>query len=328
VIDFWCQGWSEIVGASVFDRLRPDEPVCVIHADGSESVVLRGRTCRDGRAASAGVVAVQVPEQMVLQREMVLPPLTARDTEHALAIEVADVCPFPVDSACWGWRVEDDEGGADRARRVRLAIASRAHVEALLDPFGDRLGGIEPEVWVGSGPYIVLRGFGEGPRLARNRGRTRRLWGLGATALLLCSLLLLSPFLAERQRVFSAQAALEALLREAAPVVAQRDGLVASNERLKNMRADHAQSVDLAPLLEILTRLLLDDVVLTQIEAQRNGHVRIAGDAQNASKVMEALERDSMFGEVRSPAPTRRNVKTGKESFVVEFTFHGGALAQ
>jgi hypothetical protein len=68
--------------------------------------------------------------------------------------------------------------------------------------------------------------------------------------------------------------------------------------------------------------------VLTQIEAQRNGHVRIAGDAQNASKVMEALERDAMFGEVGSPAPTRRNVKTGKESFVVEFTFHGGALAQ
>lgn len=318
-IDFWCQGWSEIGRWSIVRRLRPDEPVRLIQADGSESVVLKERSLHDGRI-SAAAVAIHVPDQMVLYREVTLPHLTDRDTDRALEIEVASVCPFPIESASWGWRVAD-EGATARERRVRLAIASSAHVKALLDRFGERCGDIEPEAWVDAGPYIILKGFGEGARLKRNRDRARRLWILGAFALSLAATLTLSPFLSERQRVFSAQEALDTLLRQAEPVVERRDDLVASNERLRRMRSDYLQSVDLAPLIEMLSRLLQDDVVLTQIEAQRGGQVRIAGDAQNASKVMEMLERNASFGEVRSPAPTRRNVSTGKESFVVEFSF-------
>ncbi len=308
-------GWTDAFASPVMRRLLPDEPVRLRRPDGGECIVFRGgvTSAAGGRAAKAwGVI---LPASLVLDRTLRLPVLAAEDMEKALALEIASASPFPPEDVVWGWSLAADD---DAGCFVRLVLASRAQVEDYLRGHADAGGG---EVWADGVPPVLLRGFGEQSRLQRRRRASRQLLGLLMLSVLLAGALVASPLLVERQRVFAAQQSFHDLQRASADVVAARDGLTSTAELLARLELDRQAYPDMLALLESLSSTLADDVVLSQIDVQRGGVVRIAGDALNASQVMAALEQHARVSDVRSPAPTRRNVQTGKESFVIEFAF-------
>lgn len=324
--------WSSLLAQGCADAARlpfiawffPDEPVRLLRPDGSEAIILGDTDVTARSGVRPAVAAVELPADLILERQVILhPDMTDHDCEQALAIEVSEVCPFGEDDVTWGWRwVETEEVGHRRAARLVMASLSRAR--SWLHECQNQhawLATAKPEVWANGLPPIVLRGFGEE---LRARGKRKSAWlGLAmfSASVLLALSLALSPVWQERQRLVSANLAFDAIKARASDAVRARDALNAANERIDAIAADLSQAPAALDLLAILTDLLPDDVVLTQLDLVRGGAVRMAAEALNASSVMELIERHPLLSSPRSVSPTRRNVKTGRESLVVEFTY-------
>ncbi|MGD9945818.1 MAG: PilN domain-containing protein [Burkholderiaceae bacterium] len=306
-------GWAEALRWPVFAWLSPDEPVRVLLPDGSERVV-RGTSARPA-SGSARAVAVVLPDDLVLLRELSLPPLPESELQQAIELDIAASSPFPVDQLAWGWQIDAID---DAAIRCRVALASPAHIDAYLAEQRPRLGETVPELWASEQAPIVFRGYGERPRQKRLRQRRWGIVGMLVLVALLAIGLAATPLLQLRERVFDARARFEQLRAQAGPVVAARDSLVRANERARAIQERSKHSIDLGRLIETVTQLLPDGAYLTRLEVQGR-QVKIAGFADNASALMETLGTHREFREVRAPSAITRQGSTGKESFTIEF---------
>lgn len=322
VYEHWRQGWAEALRWPFFVRLLSAETVRMLLADGREHLVRPdGGQVHGGKGVSLAV-AVVLPDDIVLQGRLQLPPMSAMEQAQAVTLAVQGASPFPLDDIVWGYRVDGTGSGAE----IEYALAARTHVQACLDSRRHVLDGTNPEVWVMGRLPIVLRGFGEGARLGRERRARLKLAGLAAAALVLVLALLASPVLQLRQQVFDAQARFEALTREVAPVVADREVLGKANTQLQIVGEYLQARPDPRRVLARLTELLPDSVYLTRFEI-RGRTVVIGGLAQNAASLMELLGAQPEFREVRAPAAISLDRATGRESFTVEFRLveNGGA---
>ena len=309
----WRQGWAEAAHWPLFAWLSPEPPIRVIAPDG------RPRLQPGARCAPADppdYTAVVVPEELCLSSERRLPLMSRPELEQALALEAHSVSPFPPEQLVWGWRSLET---SDATQRVRLVVASRAHVEAHLARLGTALTGQRPEAWAGERRPVVLHGFGEAPRAADIRRQRHRNLGLLGLALLLVLAIAATPVWQARQRHASATASLGLLQHQAAEALAQRDALGAARERLRQYRALTADRLEPLALLETLSERLEDDVSLNRLDI-REGTVRLSGTANNAAALMEQLGRQPGFSNVRAPTAISRQRGGDKEVFVIELT--------
>ena len=311
----WRNGWYEALQWPAFAWLSPSETVRVVLPDGSE-VLRQGVSARPARhPGGTRAVAVVVPDDSILVRELVLPRLAIGELQQALALEVAAVSPFSVDDTVWGWSAESSE----TRTKVRLALAARKHVDAAIESVRLSVASAEPEVWALADAPILLQGYGEHARLKRVReARGRMLWALvGAVVLAIGAASV--PAWQARARVFDAQMHYEQLESQVAGLIAARAALTTGNERARALRAHVSEHQDIPLLLEILTRTLSDDVFLSRLEV-KGRQVRIVGQASNASQLMNALgAQASPFRDVRAPSPISRAAGSDKENFVIEF---------
>jgi len=165
----WRDGWNELLEWPIMAWLSPQEPVRVLLPDGGEVLRLGASGVPAPATASARAVAVVLPQDNVLVRERILPPLAGAELRSAVELELAAITPFSPDQTVWGWRAQRQDKGV----LVRLALASRSHVQAALGARLQALGANEAEVWASADEPVVLNGFGEHRRLDRLR-RTRR----------------------------------------------------------------------------------------------------------------------------------------------------------
>lgn len=310
----WRDGWNELLAWPIMAWLSPQEPVRVLLPDGGEVLRLGASGVPAPASASARAVAVVLPQDSVLVRERILPPLAGTELRAAVELELAAITPFSPDQTVWGWRAQRQEKGV----LVRLALASRSHVQAALGARLQALGATEAEVWASADEPVVLNGFGEHRRLDRLRRTRRNILALVACAYALVVGLVATPVLQARAKVFDAQVQYGLLESQVAGVVAARAELTSSNERIRTIRAFLDEHQDLPLLLEALTAALPDDASLTRLEVQGR-QVRIVGQADNASQLMNVLGAPgSHFREVRAPSPISRTGNSTKESFVID----------
>ncbi len=314
----WRQGWSQALAWPLLARLFPAEPVRLLAADGGESV-WSADGCSPRRRRAAAAVAILLPDDIVLRRTLELPLLSHAEERQAVELEVQAASPFPVERVVWGYCAQ----ASTRGRRVELALAAREHVEAHLRTVQASVGGGSPEVWVSGRPPIVMAGFGESARLARQRRARRGILALAGLALLLSLVLIAAPVLQKRQRVFDAQTRFSALAAEVAPVVAQRDALGKVNLRLQRVADYVAVRPDPRAILGRLSVLIPDSAYLTRFEI-RGDTVIIGGLAENAAGLMEIVGAQAEFREVRAPAAITRDRSSGRESFTMEFKLADG----
>ncbi len=316
-------GWSQALRWPIFAWLSPSEPVRVLLPDGSERVVAGTSAKPASRGARPRAVAVVLPDELVLVRELTLPALADDDLRQAIELDIAASSPFPPDQVAWGWQIDALD---DTSLKCRVALAAPAHIDAYLAEQRPRLGKAVPELWAEAQAPIVFQGYGEAPRRKRLSMRRWAIVGMLLLVALLAVALAATPLLQLRERVFDARARFETLLAEAGPAVKGRDSLVRANERARAIQERSRHNVDLAKLLDTVTRLLPDDVYLSRFEIQGR-QVRIAGFANNASALMEKLGAHGEFREVRAPSAITRQASSGKESFTIEFSIAGGEPA-
>ncbi|MDD3676586.1 PilN domain-containing protein [Thauera propionica] len=311
----WRNGWDEALRWPLLGWLSPSESIRVLLPDGSEALRAGVSALPVRPASTAQAVALVLPDDTVLVRELTLPRLRLEELRQALALEVGATSPFPVDETVWGWT----DAPAGTQTRVRLAMAARSHVAAVLASAGARLAGADPEVWAAVEAPIVLQGYAEGRRLARLRRARRAILAALLGCVVLAVALAAVPVWQARARVFDAQIQYGQLESQVADLVAARSALTTGNDRLRALKAHFAERQYVPQLIETLTLTLPDDAFLTRLEVQGR-KVQIVGQADNASQLMSALGvAGSPFRDVRAPSPISRAAASGKENFVIEF---------
>jgi len=110
------EGWSEALRWPVLRWLTPDDPVRVLHADGTESVRPGVSAHRIAAPAQVRFAAVELAEEALLRRSLLLPRLTEDELRQAVELDVRAASPFPEDDVVWGCDVE-------RGDRLRVEIA-------------------------------------------------------------------------------------------------------------------------------------------------------------------------------------------------------------
>ena len=312
--------------------LRPALRVQLHHPDGGSSAwsVAHGLAtpAPDARAA-ATLTAVELPAARVLERRLLLPPLPAAELAQAVELEVAAASPFGPDQTVFGFDARPDDDA--QLTRVDLVITSRQQVEQALrqagaGPDSDTDTDALPEVWVlpggatrgpGGVRPVVLGGYGEAQRQRLEQQGTATRLALLLLALALLAALALTPTLMLRQRALQAQQSFEALQRQAAPQVAQREALMQRLERLQAIDGVLGRQLALPPVLDMLTRALPDGAWLTALRAEGVKLV-LNGHADDAAALVQRLAGQPGVHDVRLSSPATRGAGAAKETFIIE----------
>lgn len=315
--------WRNVHQWPVLSWLTPQPPVLLLHADGKQSVWEGARQLPS--RVTPRFKAVELPDELVLRRPLQMPSIAAEDARAAVALEARSNSPFDAEDLVWGFSLQTDKG-ARAVQRGELVLASRKqiaqHLVAVQSEFhGSSVGGSGAEVWVLAthGQPVVLPGYGETARQIYCANRRR----LGS--LLLCTLALgavalaVTPVLQLRSRALEAAQAHEALIKSAAPVVHQREQLLASVESLGALSELTNGRIEPLRVLDKLTQVLPDDTALQNIKIQGTKLI-FSGQTGNASALMQLLSEVHGFKDVRAPTATTRLGNAGKEVFAVELS--------
>ncbi|MCA0185577.1 MAG: PilN domain-containing protein [Proteobacteria bacterium] len=317
---YFVEGWREAAQWPVFRWMNPRRPVRVLDATGQASVRL-------GRSAAAvdfkgpvDAVAVELPEDLVLRRSLVLPQLSDADLEAAVALDARGASPFPEADLVWGFSRVASVGG--QSLKIESVLSSRALIGRHLDSLAPLLEGCTPEVWAGGSAPIALRGFGDEAPRKGGLGRAATLFLVFLT-LVLIALVALTPLLQLREQTLDAIDKNERLLKAAAPQAALRADLMRFNANLDLVGKYVAQYPNALLALDELSRLLPDDVLVNTLEF-KGDVVRVSGQAANAAKLLDLLASQPGYVDVKAPSATTRVQGSNKEYFTIEFKIRRG----
>jgi len=333
--------WQGLLDRPALRWLTPLLPVRLIRADRSEWVQ-RGELLQPAaecpakvRAAARRATAVELPEDSVLVREMMLPMLAEADLARAVALEVASASPFLPDDTVHGFSVLSRQG---QSQRVALALSSRASIARYLEDLMPAAGlsaepaASAPEVWVSlsasalqAGPFITLAGFGEANRQRRlQRGRNLRV-GLVLLALFWLVPALTASTLQLSHRARLAEAQFATLSKKAAPAVAQRTELVTQLDGLKDLNEILQERVEPLRVIALMTETLPDDTWLQSLQIQ-GAKITLQGLTPSAAALMQKLSTEPLFKDVKAPSAAVRQPGAAKEAFNIEFTLDTKAM--
>jgi general secretion pathway protein L len=305
-------GWAEALRWRAFRWLTPDELVRVLRADGTESV-RQGVSSRTVAAPSrVRFAAVELAEDLLLRRSLVLPRLADEEVRQAVELDVRAASPFPDDDVAWGYDVERGD-----PLRVDIALTSRRLIEQQIEALKPRLGDVSPEVWVAGERPFVIPGHGEGARLGHERRMRRAMFGLLTATVLLLAALAVTPTMQLHEQALEASRKSEELSRAVKPQAQMRDEIARLGEQIAVLIKASEQRQDVVALLDQITRQLPDDAVLNRLEITGTT-VRISGQADNASQLLQTLGANPAFREVRAPAGITRAPAGSKEGFTIE----------
>ncbi len=314
------QAWASLQQRPPLSWLTPDAAVLLLQADGGESLWWGGMRQEEGTQVGAvRFKALQLPEELLLQRTLPLPPMGDADTANAVALQVRAISPFTESDLVWGWRTHLRAHGPSQ---IDIALASRRQVAQYVHSQMLRLGGNQPEVWAltQSGAPIVFAGYGEGQRRAQGlRGQWLR-YGLLALALVFMAGVVITPTLQLRARTIEAVHAYDAVVLRTPPVVKERETLLQTVEQLTALSDLLAGRIEPLRVLDRLTTVLPDDTAL-QGFTLKGQKLTLNGLTGNASALMQLLGEQPGMRDVRAPsAAMRTGGANSKENFVIELT--------
>lgn len=320
---YFRDGWADAAAWPVFRWFNPQPPVRVMDAAGRTSVRLGVSATPVDYKGKVERNAVELPEDLVLRRSLVLPRLAGKDLEDAVALDARSASPFPENDLVWGFALRP--AGEGDALRVDSVLSSRALIERHLAGLDNPPSGAE--VWAGGPLPVVVRGFGEAE--GRGQGGLIR-WvnrALVVLAVVLAAAIALTPLLQLRERMFDAIARSQKLVKASSPQVNLRADLMKFNAGLEKVGSVVSGYGNPLLTLDELSRLLPDDVLVNTLEFKGNT-VRIAGQAANAARLLDLLSAQSGYSEVKAPTATTRVPGSAKEYFTIEFKVDRAEKAQ
>jgi len=324
---YFRDGWADAAAWPLFRWFNPQPPVRVTDAAGRTSVRLGVSATPVNFKGKVGRTAIELPEDLVLRRSLVLPRLAARDLEAAVALDARSASPFPESDLVWGFALRQAAEGD--VLHVASVLSSRALIERHLANLQGEGLPFPCEVWAGGEQPVVVRGFGEAKGKGEGDGRRLR-WvnrALLVLAVVLAAAIALTPLLQLRERMFDAMARSQALAKASSPQVNLRADLMKFNASLEKVGSVVAVYGNPLLTLDELSSLLPDDVLVNSLEFKGNT-VRIAGQAANAARLLDLLSAQPGYSEVKAPTATTRVQGSAKEYFTIEFKVDRAEKAQ
>lgn len=309
--------------------LRPEQVLRLVPAEGAPSVVWESGQPVAKAGREPAFWAVELPEHMVLRKTVALPALDPQDCASAAELEVQAISPFAADDLLWGYT---ELSRSSKAVKLLVVLASRTQTEPYLQArvaeqlHLQTLKGQtkaesleQPEVWVFAPERtpVVFQGFGEHARYAW--GRKRLWWNVGGVALtlLLCTAIAATPTAQLRLRAIEAVHAYEGMSAKTKDVVAKRETLMQSADKVAGLSELLGERIDGVQVLSMLTHVLPDDTALQSARIQ-GSKVTISGLTENASALMQKLSNQDGVKDVRAPSAATRMGGGNKESFTIE----------
>lgn len=315
------QAWVDFQNSAFLAWFTPEPSVGLYRADGEVSYWQGGRH-KGGvdRLPKKHFTAIELPEDLILRRVLRLPALSATDALSAARLHTYAMSPFAERDLAWGVHLSPHKDGGMAAS---IVLASRSQISAYLQSQAQRPHfNASAELWSvdANGSPVVLQGYGEVLRQAReNRMRG---WTLGLLALAgaLVVAIAITPTLQLRERALKAASAYESLVHRTAPLVKEREKFLQSVEKLNNLHELLVGRIEPLRVLERLTQVMPDDSAL-QSFSLKGSKVTLAGLTGNASVLMQLLGEQPGIRDVRAPsAAIRVGGDTAKENFVIEFS--------
>lgn len=260
-------------------------------------------------------ISVEIPQDRILAKRIVLPAMAQRELERILGFEIARHFPFPAERVYH--RVITRGGAGSGTIEVEIAAVAREVVDEIAAALAKA--GLRPSsiCLAGATPlYLTIPGIGRGALLTR-----------GERALMLLGMLLAlgaaaSPVIHDRMRIAAAERELAALQPQAQSALNRREAQrraaadVAGPLRLVSSRPP------MVGVLDDLTKAVPDGSWLTSLSI--TGHeIVVDGLSPSAAGVALALEQSHRFTNVVFRAAIARDPQTGLEHFAL-----GAAIAE
>lgn len=312
--------WQDMHRWPLLAWMAPEVPVRLLHSDGRETVWLGTKSqikTPSAKEAVSRFVAVELPDELVLRRKLVLPEMPDAQTADAVSLETHTVSPFAADDLVWGYAVHP---GAKNHSQIELVLASRKQVEQYLHTQAPRLNGVVPEVWALAGGItpVALAGFGEKQRAGYMAGWRRIGYGLLLLVAGLLAAIAVTPTAQLRMRAVEAVNAYTAVQQRTQPLAQQREVLVKTTERLAELKEALSVTIDPLRVIDLLTQALPDDTSLQSLQIQ-GLKVTMAGLTTNAAALMQHLSTQPGMRDVKAPTAATRRQGASQENFTVEF---------
>lgn len=316
IVHYFRAGWREFLwGDSSVVLGVVDEVVAARDGAGEVRYYRAGRPIEAPTPAEAAIArAVILPDALVLSKSLRVPVAAEASLDSMLALEVVSSSPFPKADTCYGHLVTER---STTELLVQLAISSKSAVMGFVASHDGDHEVSSQEVWAPVANHMVLLpGFGEAPRLQRNRRRLGRMVILLAYCIF--AILLSTAFAAgtkylELQKVRAIQQKVELASGDA---VALRTSLASSKSRIETINQLLAEHPSPHRELKRLAALLDDDTWLGLVEIQ-GAAIKIEGQSTDAAAVMQELLRQSAYARVEAPVAIRK-VGPGSEQFVLK----------
>ena len=311
-------GWQDFLWGDTSRVLGAiDEVVAVQQASGEVRYFKAGKVVAIPESpGDVAARAVVLPDQLVLCKTLPVPAAAEADLASMLALEVTSSSPFPKADTCYGWLIA--ERRPDNIQ-VHLVISSKSAVMAYIAANMQREDAGDCEVWAqAAGRMVMLSGFGEAPRLQRNRRRLSRMAMIVAYCLLAVMLLVAVAAGAKYLELRKVRATQQQVEQSASDAVALRTALASSKSMVNEINGLLGAYPSPRRELQRLTALLDDDTWLGLAEIQ-GAALKIEGESSDASAVMQKLLDQPAYARVEAPVAIRKS-GPGLEHFVLKLT--------
>ena len=273
-----------------------------------------------GRASTTDFFAVELSEEFVLFRELVVPVQAEIYLDDMVRMEVAGVSPFADDRTISAWTITARTG---TELSVLIAITDDEHLEAAKTTFRDVewvTGSADPEVWAIGQDEMIVKFPSERleVRLSEFRAKalaaTRRLalfWVLGACVII-------APAVASALRVDQVTEELQRVKADASDETVLADEVRAYRARSERLAEQIAGRENYHFWLNHIAQVTPDDVFLSQVDIESRS-VLVSGFSANAAAYLGRLTEESAYTDVRASSAFVRDQRTGLERFTISW---------
>jgi len=275
-----------------------------------------------GHGAKNVEVVLLLPEDMILQKSLVLPAAAGSNLRQVLGFEMDRRTPFPPDQVYFDYLIEQEDDEQHQLQ-VQLYITPRDQVDRLLAMLAAP--GIKPDVLNIAGHWenTELNLLPPEKRQLTTVNQSNTLTALLAfTAFSLFLAVLYVPLLEQKDlltRLETDIAGNREVVEKLQEVNLRKNALLEKAGFLVTKRNNYVPVID---VLNELTRIIPDDTALNRLSLS-HGKMQLYGESANASLMIQSIESSDMLSDVQFSSPVVFNEATQKNKFSISAQLSG-----